>query len=259
MNNRLGVVASVDQILAAERCGFEFLEGNLSELAVMDERTFRKNYERVHESGLRVEAFGCMLPRELSVTGRGVNATELHAYLDFAFGRAKRLGAEIIGFSSAGARQVPENFPFDVAWRQLLNFLRILERHAADYSLTIAVEPLSRGECNLLSTVSEAMLVCSVLQLEHVKVLADTYHMAMEHESLEVLKAVGPMLRHVHVANAIGRTFPRAGDGEDYRAIFAALGSAKYEGRVCVEAAYDHFEEDAARAYQALDAARKAT
>ena len=48
-------------------------------------------------------------------------------------------------------------------------------------------QPLSRGECNLLYSVAEATLLCSILQLNHVRVMADTYHMAMEHESMESL------------------------------------------------------------------------
>ncbi len=254
---KLGVCAPIDHILDAEKIGYDYLEGNLSELALMDEMAFRRTYALVNEAGIRVEAFNCMLPRELNVTGRGIDARELHGYLDFSFSRARLLGGEVLAFASAGARQVPDGFPVDVAWRQLTNFLRMVERHATDYGLTVALEPLCRSECNLLSTVSEATLLCSVLQLNHIKVLADTYHMAMEHEPLSSLVQAGALLQHVHAANALGRTFPRAGDGEDYKALFWALDEAGYAGRVSVEAAYDDFEEDAKAAFEVLDAARK--
>ena len=254
---RLGVCAPIDHILDVEQYGFDFLEGNLSELALLPEISFRRIYALVKESAIRVEAFNCMLPRELNVTGRNVNAAQLHSYLDFSFERAKRLGAEVLSFASAGARQVPDGWPFDVAWRQLTNFLRMLERHATNYDLTIAIEPLCRGECNLLSTVSEATLLCSILQLNHIRVLAGTYHMAMEHEPLVSLRQAGPLLAHVHTANALGRAFPKPGDGEDYAALFRALGEAKYAGRVSIEAGCDNLEEAAKAAFDVLDAARK--
>ena len=253
----LGVCAPVEQILTAERLGYDYIEANLSQIAVLAEPAFRTQYALVREAGIRCEVMGCMLPRELCVTGRGVNAAMLHEYLDFAFDRAKRLGAEVIVFNSAGARQVPEGWPVDVAWRQLANFLRMVERHARDYNLLVAVEPLSRGECNLLGTVSEATLLLSILQLQHIKVMADTYHMAMEHEPLESLVSAGPLLCHVHTANALGRTFPRPGDGEDYKKLFWTLDAAGYQGRVSVEAGYDQFEEEALTAYQVLDGARR--
>lgn len=254
---KIGVCAPFDLIGDMERLGYDFIEGNLSELALMPEPAFRRVYGQVQNAGIRVEAFNCMLPRELNVTGRGVNAAELHRYLDHSFERAKRLGAEVLAFASAGARQVTEGWPIDVAWRQLSNFMRMLERHATDYNLTVAIEPLCRSECNLLSTVSEATLLCSILQLNHVKVMAGTYHMAMEHEPLLSLKQAGPLLKHVHTANALGRTFPRPDDGEDYKALFWTLDAAGYEGRVSIEAAYDNLEEDAKAAFEVLDAARK--
>ena len=254
---KLGVCAPIDSILDVERLGYDFLEGNLSEVALMTEPGFRRVYALVGEAGIRVEAMSCMLPRELNVTGRGVDARALHDYLDFSFSRAKRLGVEVLTLASASARQVPEGWPVDLAWRQFSNFLRMLERHAADYDLTIAVEPLCRNECNLLATVSEATLLCSILQLNHIKVLADTYHMAMEHEPLSSLVQAGPLLAHVHTACALGRSFPKAGDGEDYKALFWALDQAGYLGRVSVEAGYDNFEEDAKAAFEVLDAARR--
>lgn len=254
---RLGVCAPIDQILTAEKLGFDYIEGNLSEAAVMSEPSFRTLYALVRESGIRCEVMGCMLPRELSVTGRGVNAGVLHEYLDFAFDRAKRLGCEVIVFASAGARQVPMGWPVDMAWRQLANFLRMVERHATDYNLTVAIEPLCHMECNLLSTVSEATMLCSILQLRHIRVLADTYHMAMEHEMLDSLLLTGPLLAHVHTANSLGRTFPKPGDGEDYKRLFWTLDEIKYQGRVSIEAGYDHFEEEAHTAFEVLDRARR--
>jgi D-psicose/D-tagatose/L-ribulose 3-epimerase len=253
---KLGVCAPLEHILLAERAGFEYIEGNLSEAALMPERSFRTLCALVHEAGIRCEVMGYMLPRELSVIGRGVNAAQLHAYLDLAFDRARRLGAELVVFASAAARQVPIGWPTDVAWRQLANFLRIVERHATDHQLTVAIEPLSRMECNLLSTVAEATLLCSILQLKHIRVMADTYHMAMEHELSESITMAGPMLAHVHTANALGRSFPKPGDGEDYGKLFRTLKEIDYRGRVSVEARYDNFEEEAHTAFTVLDQAR---
>lgn len=256
--NRLGVCAGVDAILAAEAAGFEYLEGNLSEIALLPEPAFQTRRALVGEAGIDAEVFGCMLPRELNVTGLGVNAAELHEYLGFAFDRACVLGAKVIVFASPCARQVPEGFPVDVAWRQISNFLRIVEKHASQRGLTVAVEPLCRSECNILNTVAEATLLTSILQLPHIRVLADSYHMAMGHEPLSALSQAGPLLCHVHTANALGRAFPKAGDGEDYTALFLALKRADYTGRVSVEGAFEDFEGDAKEAFAALDAARRA-
>ena len=254
---RVGVCAPLDDILIAQQLGYDFIEANLSELAVMGEAAYKTAHVLVHEADIKPEVFSYMLPRELSVTGRGVNVQTLHKYLDFSFQRAKQLGAQVIVFASAGARQVPEKWPIDMAWRQLMNFLRILERHAADYGLTVAIEPLNRDECNILTTVSEATLLCSILQLKHVRVLANTYHMAQSREPIESLVLAGPLLSHVHIANAPERTYPNHDDGEALKSLFWALSDANYTGRVSIEAVCEDFEQEAQVAFEAIDKARK--
>ncbi|MBR2572536.1 MAG: TIM barrel protein [Clostridia bacterium] len=253
---RIGVCAPLEQILLLEGMGYDYIEGNLSQTAIMDNHAFRTLCAVVDQSQIKAEVMGYMLPREISVTGRGVNAQLLHSYLDLAFRRAKRLGCRVIAFASAGSRQVPEDWPFDRAWRQMTNFFRIVERHAQEHDLLVCVEPLNRGECNILHTVSEATLLCSLLQLDHIRVLANTYHMAMEHEPLDSLACAGALLGHVHTANALGRLFPKIGDGEDYKALFRTLDRIGYTGRVSVEAAWNDFREDAQDAFFCLDSSR---
>lgn len=249
---RIGICAPIQRILDVERYGFDYIEGNLTELTRMGDAEFEALCELVSGAKIRVEAFNCLLPGELRVTGDGVNARALHEYLDRAFSRAKRLGGEVVVFGSGGARHVPEGFPTDQAWRQMANFLRLAERHLADHDLVMAIEPLRHQECNLLNYVTEAVMLASWVQLPHVRVLGDTYHMAMGHEPLTSFLMAGELLAHVHTANSIGRTYPKKGDGEDYGRFFRALTEAGYQGRVSVEGGTEQFDLDAPEAYQLL-------
>lgn len=254
---RLGVCAPVDMIDLLAQIGYDYIELNLSGVAAMSDAEYETAKQRVEKAPVKAEAFNVMLPGTLRVTGPEVNAAALHEYLDKAFARAKGLGGEVIVFGSAGARNVPEGFPIDVAWRQIVNYLRIAERHATDHDIMIAIEPLRRQESNIINLVSEAAAVASIAQLPHVGVLGDTYHMAMGAEPFSSLTLAGSLLKHVHVANPIGRIFPKEGDGEDYGALFAALRAGKYESRVSVEGGADDFETDARAAYNVLDEARQ--
>ncbi|MGI6239853.1 MAG: sugar phosphate isomerase/epimerase family protein, partial [Christensenellales bacterium] len=213
---RLGICADIANIATVERCGYDYLEAGLARLAAMTDAEYERAVGQVEDAGIRVEACNGMLPPEVRVTGPEVSAQKIHDYLDHAFARARRLGCEIVVFGSAGARNVPEGFEIDVAWRQIGNFLRIAQGHAQDYGITIAIEPLRRGESNIINLVSEAVLIASIMQLKNVKALGDTYHMAMCSEPLSALTQAGHMLAHVHTANALGRILPAEGDGEDY-------------------------------------------
>lgn len=254
---RLGVSADLEHAGEVARLGFDFIEGNLNRLAQMEDRAFYALSSRIRELPIRAEVFNCMMPAGIPVTGPDVNASDIHAYLDRAYERAAQLGAEVIVFGSGASRTAPEGFSMEAAWRQIVNFLRIAERHNAVFALTVAIEPLRRQESNLINLVTEAMAVASIVQQPYTRVLADTYHMAMSHEPYSVFQFVKEMLVHVHTANSIGRTFPKEGDGEDYRALFAALADIGYAGRVSIEAEFTNFASDAAEALRVLREAEK--
>ncbi len=253
---KLGVCTDFANIGKVAAAGFDYLEGNLTKIATMSDEEYEKLVELVDAAPIRVEACNCLIPASIRLTGPEVVAQKIHDYLDLAFARAERLGTKVVVFGSGGARQVPEGFDTAQAWRQIGNFLRLAERHAAEHDITVAIEPLRSGECNILNYVSEATAIASLIQMPHIAVLGDTYHMAMGGESFTALKMAGGLLRHVHVANAIGRKYPKPGDGERYAELFETLRSIPYEHRVSVEGGCDDFDADVVEAFRALDAER---
>ena len=254
---RLGICTDIANIDLVAEIGYDYMETGLSALAALSDEEYEQAAQRVEAAAIKVEACNGMMPASIPVTGPNVNAQQIHEYLDKAFARAKRLGVEVVVFGSSGARNVPEGFGVDQAWRQIGNFLRIAQGHAVEHGITIAIEPLRRGESNIINYVSEAVLLSSILQLSNVRALADTYHMAMGSEPYSVLTMAGPMLAHVHTANAIGRILPKEGDGEDYDGIFAALRAGGYDARMSCEAGCKDFAVDARAAFAVLDKARR--
>lgn len=255
---RIGVCSSIDNIAKVQKAGFDYLEGNLSAIYSMSDDEFERACAIVDASPIKVETTNCLLPGSVKVTGPDVNTQGLHDYIEKAFARAARLGVKVCVFGSSGARRIPEGFDTAQGWRQVANFLRLLEKHAAENDIMIAIEPLRAMESNILNYVSEATLLASLVNMPHIGVLGDTYHMAMGHESWNVFKMAGPLLKHVHVACAIKRACPKKGDGEHYDELFKILTEAGYEGRVSIEAHYDDFDTEMPIGFAALDEARRA-
>ena len=253
---RLGVCTDVKNINELAEIGYDYLEYGLARLAGLSEEEFSEVVKIVDAAPIKVEACNGMMPGEIKVVGEEVNAQAIHNYLDLAFSRAKRLGVKVIVFGSSASRRVPEGFDTAVAWRQVSNFLRMVERHAMENDITVVIEPLRAVESNIMNFVSEATLMASLIQMPHIAVLADTYHMAMGSEPFSAMTMAGDLLKHVHIANAIGRKYPKEGDGERYEEIFATLKEMGYEGRVSVEAACSDFSSDARAAFKVLNALR---
>ena len=84
------------------------------------------------------------------------------------------------------------------------------------------------------------------LGLPNIAVAAPTGHMAMASEQLSALRRVRPLLRHVHVENALTRALPAPGDGEDYGRLIETLKDIGYAGGVTLCGTItERFAEDA--------------
>ena len=252
----LGVCTDVKNINEAAEIGFDYLEFSLAKLASLTEEEYREVCDIVDNAPIKVEACNGMLPGDIKVVGEQVNAQIIHDYLDKAFARARRIGAKVVVFGSGASRRVPDGFDTSVAWRQIGNYLRMVQRHAMENDITVVIEPLRAVECNIMNYVSEATLMASLIQMPNIAVLADTFHMAMGSEPLSALTMAGSLLKHMHIANAIGRKYPKTGDGERYQEIFETLKEMGYEGRVSVEAGCEDFSREARQAFEVLNAQR---
>ena len=230
----IGLYTDFYNLPDAAALGCDFLEIPLDALTALTEAEFREFEAYARAAKLNLRAASHMLPPGLPVTGPGVSATALHAYLQQAFGRAARLGVQLVVLDAPASRHVPEDTDFPFAWRQLGNFLRLAQSHAKEQGLTIALEPIRKQDCNLLNLVSEAVLITGLLQLENVAAAAHWGHMTMVSEPLSDLRRAAASLRHVHLENALTRRLPHPGDGEDYARLLRQLALMDYRGGVCL-------------------------
>ena len=157
-------------------------------------------------------------------------------------------------------------FPVDAALMDKLPNLKVIGKHgvgcntidlaaAKERGITVALEPIRKGDCNLLNLVSEATLIAGLLQLENVAAAAHSGHMAMVSEPLSDLRRAGPLLRHVHLENALTRRLPAPGDGEDYARLLRQLDLIDYKGTLCLCGGWEGSFPEAAGA--ALEYIRK--
>lgn len=252
---RFGVCCAPHQAAAAARAGYDYIELNLNDVLKMNEEAYREMALQMQQHGIYAEVVHGLLPDGLALVGDGVSSREIHRALDMSFDLAQALGAEIALFDCAASRMLPLRFDPAMAWRQLGNFIRMLQSYAADFDMQAALLPLRRSAADLMNYVTEATLISAMLRLDRVGAAASLYNMAMEAESLPQLKRTGSLLMHMRVSNVLGNRPPKAGDGEDYSALFAALDEMGYAGRVTMEAPCADFETEARAALERLKSA----
>ncbi|MBQ4073811.1 MAG: sugar phosphate isomerase/epimerase [Clostridia bacterium] len=245
---RFGVCTGPENNENAAKAGFDYIECALNAIGEMEDAAFDALLAKVPSMPLPILKCNCFLPGWLKVTGPDVNEEKQRSYLDKALGRAKKLGVEVVVFGSGGARQVPEGFPMDEAWRQMAAFTRLAGDYAQKYGIRIALEPLRSQECNLLNLVAEANLLSSLINHPFVGVLGDSFHMAAGKECPCVLKNAGDKLWHIHISHHFsdlsGRDYPHPQDDGDYQPLIDALKAMNYQGDISIEGGTKDFEKD---------------
>ena len=226
---------------SARQAGFDYLELPLSTVAGLTELEFSGLLQAVTAAGLPCEACNVFFPARIRLTGPDVDWRAVEAYVRLALGRAARLGIQVVVFGSGGARQVPEGFPSEQAWQQLIQLLRLVDPIAAGMNLTLAIEPLNRAECNIIQTGSEGFTLAKLVNRPNIKLLLDNYHMYHDQEDYGIAVTARDWIRHVHISNPETHGYP-VEVNDDLAAFCRALKRSGYAGRVSIEAGYRDFQ-----------------
>jgi D-psicose/D-tagatose/L-ribulose 3-epimerase len=232
---RFGVCCDLSEANFIASLGFDYIEGNASIIAAMDESAFEAIKKTVLSSPIRAEAFCVLIPREIRLTGPDVNVDKIAAYLDGLFPRLKALGAETVVFGSGGARRIPDGFDRAEGYHQLVVAGRLLAEKGEKYGITVALEPLYKKGSNIINTQREGLGLVRDVDRPRFRILSDYFHLFAAGESTDEVAACGSLLAHTHIVNPVAHRCPYEGDGINYDEFFAGLARAGYNGRISYE------------------------
>lgn len=248
---RFGCCAGLDRMQAVQDAGYDYIELPVATVkAESPDIEFEPVRDRILDFDIVAEAWNCLLPGDIRVTGPEVDSYRIERFLRTAFARIEELGGEVVVFGSGGARRVPEGFSLENAREQLIEFVTLAGKIAGIHGIEIAVEPLNPKETNIINSVAEGIELVREADHPFVKVLADLYHMEETGEPVSVVVEAGNDLVHTHTADT-GRLYPGSGTYPN-REFLEALRSIGYNDRMSVECRFEDFESECARALEFL-------
>ncbi|MGB7159341.1 MAG: sugar phosphate isomerase/epimerase family protein [Tepidisphaeraceae bacterium] len=234
---KFGICTTIEKSAAARDAGWDFIEESVQGLLQGSEPDDRwTGPDRAASSALPILAANMLVPASLKITGPDADGEKLAAYMRVVLRRAEQIGIRTLVFGAGGARQVPDGFDRHRASEQITNFARMCGESATSHGVTIVIEPLNRGECNIINSVAEAMEYVDAVARPSLQCLVDSYHFWLEDEPLDNLRRAMPAIRHVHVADKVGRTPPGESGQSDYHPFFRVLKDGGYDGLISVEA-----------------------
>ncbi len=240
-------VAAALSFLAAT--GYDFAEMTVG-LAMTPPGSFPELAEIVRVSRIPVLAFNGFIPAQLPLVGPARDVSRIRAYLAEACVRMAELGGKLVVFGSGAARRVPDGYSQTVARAELVEFLQLASEAAAPHGIVVVVEPLNKEETNIIHTVADGLALAAQAGQPNVLGLADTYHMEMEKEPVDVLVPLAARLGHVHVADDC-RLAPGTG-AYDYARLRECLKEGDYCGGISIECRWGDFKEEAPQALSVL-------
>lgn len=247
---------NTDNAQIAKAIGYDYIETNCQSIASMK----YDELDALKEIGIPIFSANCFIG--LRVVGPNKNEKEINNYLDEMFKKADYLGIKILVFGSSGARKILDSEPpmtVDEARSQVADFLRdFVAPRCEQYRISCAIEPLRKGECNIINTVKTGIDICKIVNNPYIKVLADVKHMYEENDPLNALSDYGEYIIHAHTSNPTPdpslnkkRTYPCVGDLFNQDLFFKPLIAAGVK-QCSVEADVISFKDDALAAFDVL-------
>jgi len=236
---------------AAADAGYDYAEFSAARIAKLSDAELEEIIAKLKKANLPCYSCNGFVSGDIKLTGPTVNLQKVKEYLEIVMPRIARLGAKYIVFGSPGARSYPEGFSKNAAVEQLADFLRLCAKYCDQYKLFVAIEPLNRGETNIINNLTEGAELMDMVNHPRIRLLSDYYHYEIENETLEVLQSVCDRLVHAHFAEVENRSYPTEMKAK-YREFFDVLVKSGFNGGCSIEARSKNIAEDIAHGARVL-------
>ena len=219
--------------------GFDFIELLVPE---QGELNLKDTKQALDDSGLGVVlAARVNLERNIASADKKEHQSGIN-YLKYAIDCSVELGSKIVGGPLTGnplvfAGRAPQPVEEDERRARKDRCVAGLAKaaaYAAQHDITLALEPLNRFESDVLCTTQQGVEILNTVDHPNLKILLDTFHMAMEEASIpEAIRLASNRIGHFQ-ANENHRGFLGTGS-IDWLGVSRALKEVSYEGPISLE------------------------
>lgn len=242
----LGVCTTYDKADLLKELGYSYVEESIGHFLIPDaggDAQYEKNRLALTREGFPIRSYIYFFPGSLKSVGPTIHHEAILQRADLALKRAKECGSKNIVFGSGGTRAIPDGFDRATAKAQHIAVCQKIAPLAEKYGVTVAVEPLNRGETNFINSLAEGVEIIQAVNNPWFRLQCDIYHMLKEGEKAEEIVRYGEYITHCHIAEKEGRTAPGT-KGDDFRPYFRALKQVKYRGGMSLECNWTNFDSE---------------
>ena len=148
-------------------------------------------------------------------------------------------GVGVIAVPTFGGPKISDLYPWkpdvkEVEKQILIEECKILGEYADDVGAYVLLEPLNRYETHFTQRLEQAVEVCKAAGREHVRIVADFFHMSIEEADIpSSLEKASDYILHIHLADS-NRVLPGYGH-TDFKSAFQVLKKVGYRNFMALE------------------------
>ncbi len=158
-------------------------------------------YKKIIKSGpLKLIGLNGFYKPGVFLNGPEFSEEILSEYAEKICARGEELGCSYLGIGAPKARNVREGQDPAEMLEQFKDSLRLLCAIASRHGMDILLESVCGAECNLVTTVREALEIVRELDIPNLGLVYDIYHDRYEGESLDIIDEAAPYIKTVHIA-----------------------------------------------------------
>ena len=230
------MVTDLSQVEQAASAGFDFVHPVNDLVTSLAEEHVQQQKRRIRDGGPPFEVCGVPLPADVRVTQKGFNIYVWTEHLNSAVSRMAELGCRKLVWSDGRARVLPVEGATAGSRDQVLQFLYLLCAAAAQFDMTVLVEPLGPRRTNFLNSMKETGDFLSQVRVENLSGVISLRELGPIGLSPSELRAFRPLIGHVQMDNPRcyegARICPRPGDGCDYLPFVQAMKDMGYSQEI---------------------------
>jgi D-psicose/D-tagatose/L-ribulose 3-epimerase len=225
----------LEHIRASRGWGFDYVEMFSSLLLPLEpDSVWPARKRQLEDTGAALTNLCNWIPAEARYVGPNGDFAALQGFLDTCVGRAVEVGVEVFNWGSPFSKSIPLGWPVSKAYAQIERAAEMIADTLAPHGAICVIEPINPRECNVMYYVTDGALLAASVNRPQIRVLADFFHMSLQHEPLAHLAAARDVLAHTHTSGP-DRYFPAPGQPWDQGSFLRALREIGYDGRVTLE------------------------
>lgn len=249
---KIGVCAPIDFLPLLEELGYDYIELQFRWIATMDEAEFAQKSAWIKGYTMKPEVWNVFFPDgfklySLDDAEQAACYTAVADLAEIGFKRASSLGGKVAVIGSGYVRGIPEGMTREETEARFARILAICGEAAQKYGMVVAVEPLSRNECNYIHTVAEGVAVAEMSGHPAVGTMVDFYHHQNNQDDESALPSFAARLYHAHYGRPIDHRHPMAENVEQLWAIKTLLSQCPRVERMSLECIWQPSLEDGVR------------